>query len=58
MIEQQRLKATIDQVESLIEFQSGGDELNVWDDGITQTCLTVNKVLDEIRAKHPGKYEV
>jgi hypothetical protein len=58
MIEQSRLKATIDQVESLIEFQAGGDELGAWDEGIGSVCLAVNKLLDEINRKHQGKYEV
>jgi len=58
MIEQQRLKASIDQVESLLEFQSGGDEVGAWDEGIGAVCLAVNKLLDEIQRAHPGKYEV
>lgn len=58
MIEQGRLKGSIDQVESLIEFHSGGDELDSWDEGIGSVCLAVNKVLDEINRKYPGAYEV
>jgi len=58
MIEQGRMKATIDQVEALLEFQSGGDELGVWDEGIGAVCLAINRVLDEINRVHPGKYEV
>jgi len=58
MIEQQRLKAAIDQVESLLEFQSGGDDMHAFDEGIGAVCLAVNKLLDEIQRAHPGKYEV
>ena len=59
MIEQGRLKGSIDQVESLIEFHSGGDELDSWDEGIGSVCMAVNKVLDEINRKYPGgAYEV
>lgn len=57
MIEQQRLKATIDQVESLLEFQAGGDELNVWDAGIGDLCMSVNSLLEQITAKYPA-YDV
>lgn len=57
MIEQNRLAATIDQVESLLEFQGGGDELNVWDQGIGDVCMVVNKLTDEIIRKYP-QYDI
>lgn len=57
MIEQSRLAATIDQVESLLEFQGGGDELNVWDQGIGDVCMVVNRLTDEIIRKYP-QYDI
>jgi len=53
MIEQGRLKATIDQADSLLEFQSGGDELESWDVGIGDVCQTLNKIVDDITKKYP-----
>jgi COP9 signalosome complex subunit 4 len=58
MIEQGRLNATIDQVESAIEFSSGGagtEGANIieWDSQIASLCLAVNRVVEKIGAKHP-----
>jgi len=59
MIEQGRLKAVMDQIKGVVEFQIDGvsaGTLSVWDNQIQNLCLGVNAVLETIDGKHPGKY--
>jgi len=53
MIEQGRMKATIDQVDGVVEFESATDNLNIWDNQIQAVCLSVNDILENISKKHP-----
>jgi len=53
MIEQGRMKATIDQVDGIIEFESATDNLHIWDNQIQAVCAQVNDVLENITRKHP-----
>jgi COP9 signalosome complex subunit 4 len=60
MIEQGRMNAVIDQVESVIEFPIAGgrgagsvdSSLAVWDGQIKDVCLVVNRLLEDISAKY------
>ncbi len=53
LIDEGRMKATIDQVDGVVEFESATESLHVWDDQITQLCGVVNDVLETIVKKHP-----
>jgi len=53
MIEQGRMKATIDQVDGVVEFEAATDNLRVWDEQIQTLCNSVNDVLEVITKKHP-----
>ncbi len=53
LIEEGRMKATIDQVDGVVEFESATDSLHVWDDQITQLCGVVNDVLESVVKKNP-----
>lgn len=60
MIEQGSLKAVIDQIKGVVEFENDevqAGTLSVWDNQIQNLCLGVNSVLEAISNKHPGKYE-
>lgn len=37
----------------VVSLPSGGDELRVWDQGIGDVCMSVNRLLDEITRKYP-----
>ncbi|KYQ90987.1 proteasome component region PCI domain-containing protein [Tieghemostelium lacteum] len=52
MVVEERLVATIDQIESLIHFQVAGDSLSAWDSKIEQTCLHMNNIITSI-SKYP-----
>jgi len=54
MIDQGRMKASIDQVDGVVEFSTTGtDSLYIWDNQITAVCNVVNDVLENITKKHP-----
>jgi len=53
MIDQGRIKATIDQVDSIVEFEASQDNLLTWDQQIQSLCLNLNDVLESISKKHP-----
>jgi COP9 signalosome complex subunit 4 len=53
MIEQGRMKASIDQVDGLVEFEAATDHLRVWDEQINAVCLQVNDILENVSKKHP-----
>lgn len=59
MIEGGSLKAVIDQIKGVVEFENdevSAGTLSVWDNQIQNLCLGVNSVLESISSKHPGKY--
>jgi len=59
MIEQGSLKAVIDQIKGVVEFENdevSAGTLSVWDSQIQNLCEGVNAVLEAISTKHPGKY--
>jgi COP9 signalosome complex subunit 4 len=53
MIEGRRMKAVIDQVEGLVEFQGATAGLDVWDVQIRDVCSVVNGLIDAITTKSP-----
>jgi len=53
MIEQGRMKASIDQVDGVVEFEAATDNLHIWDNQIQAVCSQVNDVLENITKKHP-----
>jgi len=59
MIEEGSIKAMIDQIKGVVEFETdevSAGTLSVWDNQIENLCLGVNAVLESISAKHPGAY--
>lgn len=59
MIEAGSMKAVIDQIKGVVEFENdevSAGTLSVWDNQIQNLCLGVNSVLDSISSKHPGTY--
>ncbi|OQR96149.1 COP9 signalosome complex subunit [Achlya hypogyna] len=53
MIGEERMKGSIDQVHSLLEFEQEGDVLQGWDDRIGTVCLNVNACAENIQTKYP-----
>jgi len=53
MIEQGRMKATIDQLDGVVDFEAASDQMLVWDSQIQAVCLQLNDVLETIGKKHP-----
>jgi len=53
MIDQGRMKATIDQVDGVVEFESATDSMTIWDNQIQAVCNVVNDILEHIAKKHP-----
>jgi len=53
MIEQGRMKATIDQLDGVVDFEAASDQLLIWDSQIQAVCLQLNDVLESISKKHP-----
>jgi len=53
LIDEGRMRATIDQVDGVVEFEAATDSLHVWDDQITATCQVVNDVLEQIVRRCP-----
>jgi len=51
MIEGRRMKAVIDQVEGVVEFQGATAGLDVWDYQIRDVCTVVNGLVDSITSK-------
>merc|ERR1711997_788920 len=48
MIEENRLQATIDQVDGIIEFDKDDSILNSWDSSIAESLMQVNDIIDKI----------
>lgn len=54
MVNEGRLVASIDQIESFIFFSADGEALTHWDNEIEAICNDVNKVVEDMTAKYPG----
>jgi len=53
MMVENRLHGSIDQIATLIKFETEGGPLNLWDNHIEAACHTVNNVLERLGAKYP-----
>ena len=53
MISEERLKASIDQTESLLIFIEDGSALRSWDERIKDLCGEVTDCVDAIQQSHP-----
>mmetsp|Transcript_18330 Transcript_18330/g.24187 ORF Transcript_18330/g.24187 Transcript_18330/m.24187 type:complete len:403 (-) Transcript_18330:374-1582(-) len=53
MITEGRLKASIDQIEGILQFEGEMDTLQSWDDQIGRICLCVNNCCEQISKRHP-----
>jgi len=53
MMVEDRLKGSIDQIESLIVFEHSQDALIQWDNRIASACNYVNNILETIGTKYP-----
>ena len=49
MIREKRLKAKIDQIENLIEFEQNNNSLAAWDVQIGTACIALNSILSKIQ---------
>ncbi len=49
MIEEGRLKATIDQTHDLLEFENSTESFGVWDARVAGVCLAVNAAVERAR---------
>ncbi len=58
MIEQGRMKAVIDQIDEIIDFDTAGTVLLDWDGNIQDLCMSINDIVDQIDMTYPGKFEV
>jgi len=58
MIEENRLQATIDQVDGIIEFDKDDSILNSWDASIAESLMQVNDIIDLIEAKSNLKFNI
>ena len=45
------LQATIDQVEGLLNFEKGSEELLQWDERIHTVCASLNGIIDSAAAR-------
>lgn len=46
------LQASIDQVEGLLTFEKGSEELLQWDERIHTVCAALNGIIDSAAARH------
>jgi COP9 signalosome complex subunit 4 len=58
MIQEGRMKATIDQVDMVIEFDDDAQILHHWDEQIQESCMTINDIVDQIDNKYPNQFSV
>jgi len=58
MIQENRLKATIDQVDGVIEFDKDDTILNSWDSAIAESLMQVNDIIDLIDAKSSLQFAI
>lgn len=54
MIGEGRLKGSMDQIDGVLQFEADADVLQSWDDKITNVCMSVNAVLENIGKQYPG----
>jgi len=54
MMVENRLNGSIDQIATLIKFETEGGPLNLWDKHIEAACHTVNNVLEVLGNKYPA----
>jgi len=52
MMEEQRLRGSIDQIEKLIIFENSQESLSQWDTRIASACNSVNNILETVAAKY------
>jgi|EP00670_Eutreptiella_braarudii_P008547 COP9 signalosome complex subunit 4 len=53
MIAEERMQGSIDQIESLIQFQNVSGVMTQWDEQISSACSFVSRICDEVIKKHP-----
>merc|ERR1712154_52194 len=58
MIQENRLNATIDQVDGIIEFDNDQLILNSWDASIAESLMQVNDIIDMIETKTNLKFNI
>jgi len=58
MIQENRLNATIDQVDGIIEFDNDQLILNSWDTSIAESLMQVNDIIDMIETKTNLKFNI
>merc|ERR1712060_303574 len=58
MIQENRLNATIDQVDGIIEFDNDELILNSWDTSIAESLMQVNDIIDTIEAQTTLKFSL
>lgn len=52
MIQEKRMKGTIDQIDGIIQFENEGENLQTWDRQIESICRTVGNLVETIQKKH------
>ncbi len=58
MIQENRLNATIDQVDGIIEFDNDELILNSWDTSIAESLMQVNDIIDQIETNTKLKFNI
>jgi COP9 signalosome complex subunit 4 len=53
MMVESRLKGSIDQIDKLIQFETAGGSLNLWDKHIEEACHTINVIVENLGTKYP-----
>ncbi|EGG16469.1 proteasome component region PCI domain-containing protein [Cavenderia fasciculata] len=53
MMQEERMKGSIDQIDRLIEFETIGDCLSQWDHNIESVCLHINSITEYISKINP-----
>jgi len=54
MMVENRMRGSIDQIATLIKFETESGPLNLWDSHIEAACHTVNNIYETLGAKHPA----
>jgi len=54
MMVENRLNGSIDQIATLIKFETEGGSLNLWDKHIEAACHTVNNVMEQLGNRYPA----
>jgi len=53
MMVENRLQGSIDQIDKLIQFETDGGSLNLWDKHIEGACHTINVIVENLGTKYP-----